>query len=73
MLDAASHIIRSGIAFEAFLFVYLVSATWIQNLNIYKSVCVCACVCVCVVCVCCVCVIVLILLDLLSELAPCRL
>lgn len=41
MLDAASHIIRNSIAFEAFLFVYLVCATWIQNLNIYKSVCVC--------------------------------
>jgi hypothetical protein len=37
-MDAVSHIITNKIAFEAFLFVYLVTALWMQHLNIYKKV-----------------------------------
>lgn len=36
--DYASHLMRSPIAFELFLFSYLISALCLQNINIYKTV-----------------------------------
>lgn len=36
--DAASHIVVHRLVFEAILFLYLVTALWMQNLNIYKKV-----------------------------------
>ena len=36
--DYASHLVRSPIVFELFLFSYLISALCLQNINIYKTV-----------------------------------
>ena len=36
--DYASHLVRSPIVFELFLFSYLISALCLQNVNIYKTV-----------------------------------
>ena len=36
--DYASHLVRSPIVFELFLFFYLTSALCLQNINIYKTV-----------------------------------
>ena len=36
--DYSSHLLRRPIAFELFLFSYLICALCLQNINIYKTV-----------------------------------
>ena len=39
--EASSHLLKHPLSFEAFLYVYLVAALCIQNVNIYKKVSLC--------------------------------